>query len=82
MLNLIGKKDAHVRGGDLVLDFVREEWTVELPALPDRLEILVLGGKHHFDSQHRGRAGCTITIAKKFSQILLNSRNSYPSGLL
>lgn len=42
-------------GGDFILDFVREEQTVELPALPNGLEIFFLGGKHHFDSQHKGK---------------------------
>lgn len=64
MLNFIGKKDIRMLGTDLILDLFREEWTASLPAVSNGLEILVLGGKHHFDYQHRGRAGCTITFAK------------------
>lgn len=62
MLNFTGKKDVQILESDLTLDFVREEWTVEPPALSNELEILVLEGNQHSDSQPRDRIGCTITI--------------------
>lgn len=55
MLNFFGK-DIQMLEGDFIHDFVREEWTVALPALPNGLEIFVLGGKHRFYSQHRGKS--------------------------
>lgn len=76
MLNFIGKKDVQILEGDLILDFVREEWTVEPPALSN--ELFILEGNHHSDSQHRTRIGFTITI---YFFVLLNRRNPCPSDL-